>query len=673
MDAASRGLLMTYLCQALVGLAQTGIFAYFHRIYRQNYLRYWTWAFATLCAYEATAVVTAYLAIDRPGALAERTAWAWLSQVAAYFQVCLLILGSLSVGRAKAISATLVRRVMLAAFLIATAVTLVCAFSPDGALVRVSLRVGLRFATCGLAFVLTAVVLLRQRRELHGLGLRFVSGAFALYGLMLLQELGFFAWQVLYGKRLPGTEFLGLFDLVAQACIGFGLIIWVADDERRRAARAIGETELARNFDAGTGLPNRVHAVDLIDADLRGDAPDAARAVLAIDLPELDAVARSWGAAAVEQVMVQIAQRLQRFAPAPSRVARVSAHRFVLSQAQADDSETLAAFAQRLAEQLQQPCEMQESSLSLRAAIGIAVSPGDGHDAPTLIDRAEAAAQDRGAPLSFYDAERADAARRSLAFGEAVREGLAAGQFAAYFQPIVSAGRHDVVGFEVLARWRHPQRGVLLPAEFLGALEKRNLLQSLDAQLLRESCAWAAAQNGGKGVAISVNVSAHALDAPDFHFATSRALEDSGLDPRLLQIEITESTALADSPRTRAALTALRRGHIRVALDDFGVGYSSLAQLRDLAVDTVKIDRSFVQAVLHDAKTAAIVDAMVTLARKLGLAVVAEGVEQRAEVDYFEALGITHLQGFHFGAAVPAAQASALLGQRLLAAPSLVC
>ena len=672
MDAASRGLLMTYLCQALVGLAQAGIFAYFHRIYRQNYLRYWTWAFATLCVYEATAVVTAYLAIVTPGALAERTAWAWLSQVAAYLQVCLLILGSLSVGRATPISATVARRVILGAVLFATAVSLMFAFSPDGAVARVSLRVGLRFATCGLAFLLTAVVLLRRRRALPGFGLRFVSGAFALYGLLLLQELGFFAWQVLQDKRIAGTEFLGLLDLVAQACIGFGLIIWVADDERRRADRATSETEVARNFDPSTGLPNRAHAIELIGADLQQDAPGAVRAVLAIDLPELDTVGRSFGAAEVEQVMTQIAQRLRRFAPALSRLARVSAHRFVLSLAQAGDSETLAAFAQRLDEQLQRPFDMKDSPLSLRVAIGIAVSPGDGSDAPTLIDHAEAAAQDGDSAVSFYDAQRADAARHSLAIGEAVREGLAAGQFTPYFQPIVSAVRHEVVGFEVLARWRHPQRDVLLPAEFLGALEKRNLLQSLDAQLLREACTWAAAQGGGRGVSISVNVSAHALDSPDFNAATQRALEASGLDPRLLQIEITESTALADSPRTRAALAALRRHHIRVALDDFGVGYSSLAQLRDLAVDSVKIDRSFVQAVLHDSKTAAIVDAMVMLARKLGLAAVAEGVEQRAEVDYFEALGITHLQGFYFGAAVPAARASALVGKRLQAAASLV-
>jgi predicted signal transduction protein with EAL and GGDEF domain len=665
MDAASRGLLMTYLCQALVGLAQAGIFAYFHRIYRQNYLRYWTWAFATLCVYEATAAVTAYLAIRTPGALAERTVWAWLSQMAAYLQVCWLILGSLSVGRAKPISPTIVRRVILAALSFATAVTLMFAFSPDGAMVRVSLRVGLRFAACGLAFLLTATVLWRQRRELPGLGLRFVSVAFALYGLMLLQELGFFAWQIWRDQRLPGTEFLGLLDLVAQACIGFGLIIWVADDERQRADRATRETAVARNFDSSTGLPNRAHAIDLIGADLQSDAPDTVHAVLAIDMPELDAVARSYGAAEVERVMAQVAQRLLGFAPAPSRVARVYAHRFVLSLAQADDGETLAALAQRLEEQLQRPYEMKESPLSLRAAIGIAVSPGDGKDAQVLIDRAEAAAQDSDTALSFYNAERADAARRSLAFGESVREGLAAGQFTPYFQPIVNAVRHEVVGFEVLARWRHPQRDLLLPADFLDALEKRNLLQSLDAKLLHEACAWAAAQ-AANGVAISVNVSAHALDAPDFNAATRRALESSGLDPRLLQIEITESTALADSPRTRAALATLRRDHIRVALDDFGVGYSSLAQLRDLAVDTVKIDRSFVQAVLHDSKTAAIVDAMVTLARKLGLDVVAEGVEKRAEVDYFEALGITHLQGWYFGVAMPAGQASGLIGRRLL-------
>ncbi len=664
MDPANQGLLITYLAQALIGIVQVGIFAYFYRTYRQDYLRYWTWSFAALCVYQLAAGGAVYLvSVDR-GDLGVRLIWSWLSQVASYSQIALLIAGSLSVGEANGMGRRNLAKMLSAAVLFGTAMSLAYAFSSDGAEARLFLRVGLRFAISGAAFVATAVLLARRRALIPGLGLRFVMAAFALYGLMQLQESGFFALQFHHGQSIPGVEFLGLFDLVAQACIGFGLIIWLAEDERRRADRAMLENERMRSFDATTGLPNRSQALRHIDADLQSGGAENPLAILAIDFPELEGMAKWLGFPEVEGIALQAAQRLQDCAEQVGRrLARVDAHRFLLSVPEGSDNASLIDLSQNLREELLKPYAAAESPLSVAVTIGIAVSPGDGCDAATLLQHAEAAAQGASHGIAFYSAERDAIARRRMEFSVQVRAAFDACEFIPYFQPIVRSGSRDVVSFEVLVRWHHRDRGLLLPADFLATIEECGLLPAMDMHLLREACAWAVRQSREPGApTISVNVSSHAFEQESYQNLVRATLASTGLDPHRLQIEITESTALADTVHTRTTLNALRANGVRVALDDFGVGFSSLAQLRDLPVDSLKIDRSFVKAALHDQKTAAIVEFMTLLARKLGLDVVAEGVESASEASYFEKLGVTHLQGFLFSEAVHGARASELVG-----------
>ncbi|MEO5626802.1 MAG: GGDEF domain-containing phosphodiesterase [Dokdonella sp.] len=667
MDPANQGLLITYLAQALVGIVQVGIFAHFYRIYRQDYLRYWMWAFAALCVYQLAAAGAVYeVSVDRAN-LGVRLLWSWSSQIASYLQIALLIVGSLRVGGGAGIGKRNLARVLVIAALFGTAVSLAYAFSSDGADARLFLRVGLRFAISGAAFIVTAVLLARRRALIPGLGLRFVMAAFAVYGLMLLQESGFFVLQFRHGQSIPGVEFLGLFDLVAQACIGFGLIIWLAEDERRRADRATLDTERLRSFDANTGLPNRNQALRQIDADLRSGGAETPLAILAIDFPELEGMAKWLGFPEVEGIALQAAQRLQDSAEQVGRrLARVHAHRFLLSVAERSDNASLIGLSQKLREVLLKPYAAAASPLSVAVAIGIAVSPGDGCDAATLLQHAEAAAQGASHGIAFYSAKRDAIARRRMEFSAQVRAAFEAGEFVPYFQPIVRSGHRDVVSFEVLARWHHRDRGLLLPAEFLATVEECGLLPAMDMHLLREACAWAAGHADDPGApTISVNVSSHAFEQESYQDLVRLTLAATGLDPHRLQIEITESTALADTEHTRTTLNALRADGVRVALDDFGVGFSSLAQLRDLPVDSLKIDRSFVQAALHDKKTAAIVDSITMLACKLGLEVVAEGVESSSEAIHFEKLGATHLQGFLFSQALEGARANEWVGRGL--------
>jgi predicted signal transduction protein with EAL and GGDEF domain len=397
---------------------------------------------------------------------------------------------------------------------------------------------------------------------------------------------------------------------------------------------------------------------------MRSDA-DAACAIIAVDLTDLDAIAKSVGTTEAESVAVQAARRLQRRANlAGHRIARVGAQRFVVCVPGVERGIDVATFADDLITELRQPYELSTSSLSLDVAVGIAVSPSDGTDADTLVRHAEHAVPGSSQRIGFYSAAGDAAARRRLEFAGEVSIALEAGDFVPFYQPIVRSHRRDVVAFEVLARWRHAQRGVLLPAEFLGTLEARGLLSALDGMLMLSSCRWVATLDSDPATSISVNVSAAAFEQVDFPSQVRRAVRTSGLDPRRLQIEITESTAMRQVSHTRTTLAMLRDEGVRIALDDFGTGYSSLGQLRDLPVDTLKIDRGFVQSALHDVKTAAIVETIVVLARNLGLDVVAEGIETEEEAIHFTGLGATHLQGFYFAPAVAADMAERMNGVR---------
>jgi len=667
MDPTSRGLLALYLAQALVGAVQVGIFAYFFRLYRQDYLRYWAWSFAALCVYLVAAGGAIYMVSVERANLVDRFFWSWLSQVASYLQMTLLLAGSLAVGGSVRMrTRTLVVLLVIAAG-VGTAISLAYAFSADGAAERVFLRVGLRFGVSGLAFIATAIVLARRRASVPGLGLRLVIAAFGLYGLMMLQESGFFALQFRHGQPIAGTEYLGLFDLVAQACIGFGLIIWVAEEERRRANRAIQLTEHLRSYDATTGLANRNLALRRIDADLAKGGDGTTIAVLAIDFADLASTAKWLGFSDIETIAMQVAERLhRRFGQPALRHARIQTDRFLMSVAHPGDGDSLIVLANHVLAELETPYDVGGSAVSPSLSIGIAISPHDGADGSTLLRRAEAAAQGTKHGIGFYSAERDAATRRGLAFAGRIRSAYDAREFVPYFQPIVRAGSHDVIGFEILARWRHPDCGLLLPVDFIGTVEECGLLPAMDMRLLGEACSWAADARLQDSVpSISVNVSSKAFEQEDFLEQVRTALAHSGLAPHRLQIEITESTALADTSRTRSILTALRADGVRIALDDFGIGFSSLAQLRDLPVDSLKIDRSFVQEALEDRKTAAIVDSITLLARKLQLDIVAEGVESLEEVAHFESLGVTHLQGFLFGEAVDDVEAVAMAGTRL--------
>ena len=646
MNASTVALLGEYATQMLVGGVEALIFGFFYRRHAQPYLLYWTIAFMAAAAYSTFAGASLMLALAGPTSADWRTLTSWLSQVAAYVEVTALLVGAMRVD-GEAPSNGQAKRWMLGAALFATAVVASDLWISDGATSRLLLRVGLRFALCGAAFLCAAWILrARAASNRNSFSQVLVWATFAAYGCILLMEATLFIVQVLTDQPMSALQWLGNLDIAAQVSIGFGFVLWMSEEERERADAIGREYERTRQFDATTGLISRERALNLLDARLQEGS--ARCAVICFDLKGFEAQLNSFGLQQRDQAMVEAAHRTRSFFDEPSwHVARVFPSHFVAFGMHSGESAELSTLTHRALAVLSNPYSVDDTVVRPALVAGIAVGPTDGVDASTLLRNAEIACQGARGSVGFHSPERSRVARERMSLSEDVHQAIDKKEIVPFFQPIVDASTQAVKGYEALARWRHPKLGLLPPASFLSLFEELSLAAELDASIMLQAAHWTM-QQSNSSLHISVNASAFTFADPLFDQRICDVLARTSLDPRRLQIEITESTALADISHTRRALNALRSRGIRVALDDFGIGYSSLAQLRDLPIDVLKLDRTFTVAV-HDDKARAIVEVVVRLAQALRMDVVAEGVETADEGALFRDLGVSHLQGFWYG------------------------
>jgi EAL domain-containing protein (putative c-di-GMP-specific phosphodiesterase class I) len=295
--------------------------------------------------------------------------------------------------------------------------------------------------------------------------------------------------------------------------------------------------------------------------------------------------------------------------------------------------------------------------------VGIAFADGSNTLAPgDLLRDADVAmykAKQRGrGRVEIFDDALRIAVERRLETTDDLRRGIEAGQLRVYYQPIVDTGIGRIIGFEALVRWQHPTRGLLGAQEFIDVAEESGLVIPLGAAVLAEACrqtaAWRATRPGCEELHIAINVSSQQFGDPSFVQTIADVLDETGLDPDALWLEITETSIMADAGAAVNTLEALRVIGAHLAIDDFGTGYSSLAYLRRFPVEVLKIDRSFVDGLGRDREDEAIVSMIVGLARTLDLLIIAEGVETRAQLEQLHRLGCSIVQGHHFGEAAPA-------------------
>jgi diguanylate cyclase (GGDEF)-like protein len=456
---------------------------------------------------------------------------------------------------------------------------------------------------------------------------------------------------------------------VERVLLSFADITDLREAERDARHRA--------DHDALTGLANRARLRRWLDEALAA-AREARRdaAVLFFDLDRFKVINDSLGHRAGDALLVAAAQRLQGELRGADVLARFGGDEFVVVAADVEGEAGAAALADRLLGVLGAPFVLDGAEHVVRASAGIALAPGGEGEAEDLL---------RGADLAMYRAKEEGRGRHAL-FDKAMleravaqlslegqlRHAVARRELELHYQPICALPGRGLAAVEALVRWRHAERGLVPPAEFIPIAEQSGLIVEIGDWVLGEACRQLAEWRRdapGPPPMVSVNVSARQLDDPGFPSRVRACLDEHALEPRMLALEVTETLLMARPDRAGMCLDALRALGVRLILDDFGTGYSSLSRLSRLPLDTFKVDRSFVAA-LHEPAERAIVQMIFSMASALGLRVVAEGVETEDQLALLEELGCRLAQGYLLGRPVPPAELAVLLARPRLFEPA---
>jgi diguanylate cyclase (GGDEF)-like protein/PAS domain S-box-containing protein len=422
-------------------------------------------------------------------------------------------------------------------------------------------------------------------------------------------------------------------------------------------------------FDSLTGLPNRGMFLDRLHKALDQARRDGDRVgLLFLDLENFSNVNKARGHAFGDQLLCEVSARLAGCMSDSDYLARLGGDEFVAVLSSVEDQRRAVSLAERIRSTLASPFEIDGSQVYTSASIGIAFYPDDSHDASTLFRCADTAmyhARSEGrSQYRFFASEMNQRLLRRVAMENSLRQGLERKEFFLHYQPQLDLHSRTVVGVEVLLRWQSPEFGLVSPAEFVPLCEDSGLILKLGEWVLRTACeqsrSWAEA--GHSSLRTAVNVSGKQLKEPDFIEMLMRVVNETGVDPGNIELELTESVIMENADRTAETLRAVKRMGIQLSLDDFGTGYSSLNYLKHFPFDRIKIDRSFVSGVSSDSDDATIIEAIVSMAQSLELKVVAEGVESAEQLQQLTELGCDEAQGFYLAKPASAPFVGQLLG-----------
>ncbi len=430
------------------------------------------------------------------------------------------------------------------------------------------------------------------------------------------------------------------------------------------------QDELAHqaNHDALTGLPNRNLLWDRIGhACARAQRFGNVATVAFLDLDNFKLVNDSLGHSRGDQLLRAVATRLESSLRAMDTVARLGGDEFVLVLSDQQSEQWVSAEMKRIIDAFSEPFSVEGRDVFITASIGVALYPQDSKDAETLLKSAELAmyrAKDSGRnTYQLYTAELQTRVTERLALENKLRRALEHGEFSLHFQPQIELAGQRVIGCEALLRWNQPELGMVSPAKFIPLAEETGLIVPIGEWVVRTACAQNKAwqQAGLAPITVAVNISARQFREKSLLQVIQNILEQTGLEPKWLELEVTESVIMHDAQHVIAALQAFHDMGVTLSVDDFGTGYSSLSYLKRFPVDRLKIDQSFVRDIGTDADDAAIVQAVINLGHSMNLRVIAEGVETEEQLAFLRRHSCDEVQGYLFGKPMPAEELGRLL------------
>jgi diguanylate cyclase (GGDEF)-like protein len=447
----------------------------------------------------------------------------------------------------------------------------------------------------------------------------------------------------------------------------------VAIELGKAMVRRLRKMTTMAQYDALTQLPNRTLFQELCGTALmRAERRTTTIGVLFVDLDHFKAINESLGYAAGDGLLIQVANRLTESLHELDALARLGADEFAVMLEDTASNDELAATAQKLLDALSAPFLVDGQEIFISASVGISCYPQDATSAQNLLKNADTAmrlakTEGRGR-FRFFSPELNAAAVATLVMKNHLRQALDRGELFLNYQPRIDILSGKIVGSEALIRWRHAEHGLVSPAKFIPLAEQAGFIERIGEWVLRTACAQQQAwlNSGLPPFQIAVNLSVQQLRQPDLAKRVAAILRETGLDPPLLELEVTESLFMADGAVARKVLADLRAMGISIALDDFGTGYSSLSYLKQFPLDYLKIDQSFMRGIPDNLDDVAIAKTIVTLAKTLGLREIAEGVESEQQLKFLKELGCEQFQGYLFSRPVGAEEFNDLLNRNLL-------
>lgn len=659
--------LATSLTQAVIALLLSAVFFGFYRVYRRDHLRYWALSFLAGVVH----LVGSSLALGYSASVSTigmpRLFLSAVSLAAAYPQIILLLVGAYVVATHRHPGSRFVAGAVAGGALFGVFTSLLFANDSQAADMRLFLRVDLRTLLTAAAFFSAGAFLWNNRDRHTEFGQRLLSVAFLLYGIQQGSTLALVTTQRMQNTWHPLTTYVGFIDLVLQVFIGLALVIWLQEEERVRARQATRKLYHLSFHDALTGLPNRklflerlAHAMQRVEGDER-------LTVAFLNVDRFRLLNESFGHQQADRLLALLSDRLLHRSRSVDTVARIGVDEFALLYRDSEDRQGSMTALERMMERVRQPFELDKRRVVLTCSAGTSSYPEDSQDAEALLANASAAmlaAKKKGGDgMLQYTPDMSGQARERLEFEHDLRNALANREFSLLYQPVIAATDSQVLGFEALLRWKHPRHGLLTPDDFLPLAENLGLMDRITNWVLETACSqvgeWRRRHDMPLWVAVNFSPSSFRhTDLPDRILGT---LKRCHLEPECLVVEITESLALENMETGMVALEQMRVRGIQVAIDDFGTGYSSLSYLRRLPIDKIKLDKEFVHEVSHDIGSRAIVEALVPLAHKLGMKVVAEGVERKEQLAQLREVGCDELQGFLMYEPMPVATCDSML------------
>ncbi|HEX8169695.1 MAG TPA: EAL domain-containing protein [Thermoanaerobaculia bacterium] len=446
-----------------------------------------------------------------------------------------------------------------------------------------------------------------------------------------------------------------------------GVIGLIRDITERKTAEQ--QIEYQAYHDALTGLANRRLFQEHLSLALAlAQRRQTLVAVLFLDLDHFKLINDSLGHTVGDELLKQVAKRLKSAVREGDTVARVGGDEFTIVLQELNRGQDAALVAKKVLRTVSEPIEVNGHRLYVTTSVGITLFPDDGEDAETLLKNADTAmyrakAEGRNTyQMSTQELSRSTHERMTVESG--LHRALEAGEFELLYQPQLDVSTEQIVGMEALLRWRHPERGVIAPEEFIGVAEERGLILGIGNWVVCEACRAVRRfhDRGHRDFRVAVNISARQFRDPALLSNIESAIREAGIDARTLEIEITESVAMDDVQLTMSTLTELRKSGVTIAIDDFGTGHSSLSYIKRFPIDALKIDRAFVTDLPDGFEDAAIVSSVISLANGLGMRVIAEGVETREQLDFLRENGCREVQGFYFSYPVELDEVERLLG-----------